>query len=156
MATYSCRLCRVSLAASKGCAVCDAVRPHIVVAESEDVSLAEVSRETVKALQEQLRAYKEVLRDCQVKEREGWRESVRSVASTLSKVLDAARKLQEDGVKAVELMSTREKMDLFEAYYVQLPPAVRVRFMAQLQAADEALGSENAGWKDLASALNGN
>lgn len=158
MATYSCRLCRVNLAASKGCATCDPIRPHIVLSDSDDVSLSEVSKEVVKGLRDQLREYKDDLRVALgPKQREPIHSQVRAVASTLGKVLDASRKLKDDGVQAVELMSSREKMDLFEGYYLALPPAVRARFMTQLQTSEAALNNENAGWQDLSNELtNGN
>lgn len=156
MATYSCRLCRVNLAAKSGCVVCDPIRPHIVFADEQDVSLAEVSKETVKALQEQLRGYKQDLRHQKDPEaKEEINAAVRAVAATLGKVLDASRKIQDDGLKAVELMSAKEKMDLFEAYYLALPPIVRARFMVQLQEAEAALATDNAGWTGLAEELNG-
>ena len=156
MATYSCRFCRVNLAATSGCAVCDPIRPHITFADDQDVSLAEVSKEAVKALQEQLRGYKQDLRAQKLPEaKEAINVAVRSVAATLSKVLDSSRKIQEDGLKAVELMSSKEKMDLFEAYYLALPPAVRARFLTQLQDAEAALATDNAGWTGLAEDLNG-
>lgn len=156
VATYSCSKCRVNLAAKHGCVICDPVRPFIVFADEGDVSLAEVSKETVKALQDQLRGYRNDLRlNRDPEAKEGINAAVRAVAATLGKVLDASRKIQEDGVKAVELMSAKEKMDLFEAYYLALPPTVRARFMSQLQEAEAAMEQENAGWKDLSVELNG-
>lgn len=156
MISYSCNKCRQPLQAAKGCAICDPIRPFLTVAISEDVSLTEVSKAAVRALQEQLEGYKAALTDPSPKARlEPIRANVRAAASCLAKLLDTSRKIQDDGIKAIELMSTREQMDLFKHFYTTLPPAVRSRFLADLQLAEENMGIEKAGWADLAEAMNG-
>lgn len=152
MATYSCRACRRPLQAAKGCVLCDPVRPHLVITEDDDVSLAMVSKETVKGLREQLRQYTGLLRAAiQPKQRELYNSNIRAVANTLAKVIDSARKIQEEGAKAIELMSTSEQVDLLKEFYAELPVSPRLRLLADLQELETTLNStDTAGWKDLA------
>jgi hypothetical protein len=152
MATYSCRACRKPLQAAKGCVLCDPVRPHLVIREADDVSLAEVSKETVKTLQTQLRQYKELLSakpGPSPKQRETYNAGVRAVANALSKVLDSCRKIQDDGAKAVSLMTVSEQVGLVQGFYADLPPTQRLRLLSDLQELEAGLDS-SLGWKELA------
>jgi len=122
----ACRACRVSLAASAGCAVCDPVRRHLVVtdeADEEEAGLAGTAREVVAALRAQLRTVRSALTADRNDERAEKR--LIGLGNTAAKVLESARKLQQDGVGAVEAMAFTERAELFIGWLATLPPAYR-------------------------------
>lgn len=121
----ACRNCQVNIAASAGCVICNPIRKHLVVIgedEDERPSLATASNEIVSALRKQLRIIKQSLTGDTMIESE---KRLVSIANTMSKVLESARKLQEDGLGVIENMSFPEKAELFIAWITELPPAYR-------------------------------
>lgn len=144
MNELACRGCRKPLVAQSGCALCDPVRKHLVVlgeTEEERPSLATVSTEAVNALRAQLRVYKEQLAaDPRLGPGDLARihEAQRSVAGALSKLLDAARKIQGDGLAAVERMSFKERAELFVEWFLTLPNVYQAQLLEQIDAHRQA------------------
>lgn len=131
----ACRNCRVPLIAASGCAVCDPFRRHLaVVDEDEDdrPSLAGVGAEVVAGLRAQLREIRKLLKDDPGDLRAEGR--LLSIGNTAAKVLEAARKLQVDGVTAVNAMSFAERAELFVTWVTTLPPAYRASLRDKLDA----------------------
>jgi hypothetical protein len=56
----------------------------------------------------------------------------RAVAGALSKLLDAARKIQGDGVEAISRMSFKERAELFVEWYMTLPAVYRDALRTEL------------------------
>jgi hypothetical protein len=130
MNELACRACRKPLLGKEGCGVCTAWRKNLVVlgeTEDERPSLAVVSNEAINALRAQLRDYKTQLgaKGLNAADRGSLHAQQRSVAGALSKLLDAARKLQSDGVQAINLMSFRERAELFVDWFMTLPAVYR-------------------------------
>lgn len=129
----ACRCCRVALSAQKGCAICDPVRPHLVSDDEDDgdrPALAAVSAEVVGALRNALRATTTVLH-----RKPSDVESTRmllAIGNTLAKVLESGRKLQQDGLAAVQAMAFRERAELFCGWYADLPPGYRQTIRGEL------------------------
>jgi hypothetical protein len=122
----ACRLCRVPLAATSGCAACDPVRRNLVVVgedESDRPSLAGTAGELVKSLNTQAKHLKQRLE--QNPDDQGAENRMLKCANTAAKVLESARKLQVDGVAAVENMAFAERAELFITWLTHLPPAYR-------------------------------
>jgi hypothetical protein len=137
MNELACRACRKPLLATEGCGVCNAWRKNLVVlgeTEEERPSLASVSNEAVNALRAQLRDYKDRLKVKGLKddERDALHERQRSVAGALSKLLDAARKIQGDGVTAISRMSFKERAELFVDWFMTLPGVYREALRKQM------------------------
>ena len=131
MADVACRACRVPLSADvPGCAICGPIRPHLISADeaAEDgvrPALSRVSDELVRDLRERASYYRRELR-----ERPGAENLARgqvALANALTRLLEAARKLQTDGLAAVENMSFAERAKLFLEWYAALPPTYRSR-----------------------------
>lgn len=157
MPDYSCRACGKSLQATKGCAICNPIRPNLIVHNVTDVSLAEISKEAVVALRSQLTDYKDMLhKDVSPKTRDSINTSIRAVTSAISKILDSARKIQEDGAKAISLMSLSEQIELFKGFYAELPSLLRKTLLDDLSVLEEQINSNTSGWKDLANELTPN
>jgi hypothetical protein len=139
----ACRGCRKALLAPAGCALCDPIRKHLIVlneSEEERPSLATVSAEAVNALRAQLRAYKDQLavKDLKPADVASIHDKQRAVAGALSKLLDAARKIQGDGLAAVERMSFKERAELFVEWFMTLPAAYRAQLKEQIEAHETA------------------
>jgi hypothetical protein len=123
---FACRLCRVSVAASTGCSVCDPLRALlVVVGEGEDdrPSLSGTAAENVAMLKKQLVNCKEKLAvqpDSTIQE-----ARLLKISNTMAKVLETARKLLADGMAVMETMSFAEKKELFVVWYSDLAPAYR-------------------------------
>ena len=157
MLSYSCRSCRKPIQATEGCAVCKPLKPVLVITGDEQPSLVDVSNAMVKDLQQQQQDYrtelasmaKVVFDEEGLNLREQVRSAQRAVANTLSKLLDAARKLLADRTKAVDMMTVKEQRDLFIAWYGDLPSATRQEFYAALSSVETELNGVNAGWKNL-------
>jgi hypothetical protein len=134
----ACRLCRVPLAATAGCAACDPVRRNLVVVGEDDAdrpSLSGTGNEVVAVLRRQLA---DVKRELEADPGSGYHETrLLKIGNTAAKVLEAARKLQADGVSAVESMSFAERAELFISWFSSLPPAYRMA-MTEKMAAWEA------------------
>lgn len=123
----ACRNCRVRLDSASGCAICTPLRKHIIVlgeTEEDKPSLSAVSSEIVSAIRAQLKVIKgqgvanlnaELLKE----------KRLMGLANTSAKVLESARKLQQDGISAVENMSFPERCELFIGWITNLAPAYR-------------------------------
>lgn len=138
MNELACRSCRKPLLAKEGCAVCNPIRKNLVVlgeTEDERPSLASVSNEAVNALRAQLRSYKDrlLVRDIKDDVRDSLHEKQRAVAGALSKLLDAARKIQGDGLQAINRMSFKERAELFVDWYMSLPAVYREALRKEIQ-----------------------
>jgi hypothetical protein len=62
-----------------------------------------------------------------------------SNANAMTKLLEAARRLQSDGLAAVEAMSFLERAKLFVQWYASLVPAYRGRLREQMARFEESL-----------------
>ena len=126
MARFACRMCRVDIAATKGCAVCDPLRSMLVVVGEQDderPSLSGTAADNVALLRAQLKHCKEKLLaqpDSTVQE-----ARLLKISNTMAKVLETARKLLADGMAVMETMSFAEKKELFVVWYSDLTPAYR-------------------------------
>ncbi len=130
----ACRNCRIPIAATKGCAICDPLRLQLVStdeAADQAPSLAEVGGESVVALRRQVRYWDKVLKDSPA-DSDGNRNLV-FMTNSIAKMLEAARKLQDDGIAAVRNMSFLERAKLFVSWYAQLPPAYRTQVREQVE-----------------------
>lgn len=144
MNELACRSCRKPLLAKTGCGVCDPVRKNLVVlgeTEEERPSLATVSNEAVNALRAQLRDYKVRLgaKGLKDEERDRLHDRQRAVSGALSKLLDAARKIQGDGVQAIERMSFKERAELFVEWFLTLPAVYREALRREIDTAETRL-----------------
>lgn len=121
-----CRMCRVSLSATVGCAVCDPMRRNLVVIgedEDERPSLSGTAAEVISVLRGRVKQVRETLERNPLS---GDAEKrALALGNTLAKVLESARKLQADGKAAVEAMSFQERKELFVTWYTDLAPAYR-------------------------------
>lgn len=146
MNQLACRACRRPLLGKDGCAVCSPWRKNLVVvgeAEEERPSLANVSAEAVRSLREQVRHYEAALKAAKtVDDQESYRALQRSVAGSLGKLLDAARKIQTDGLAAIERMSFAERAKLFVEWFMSLPTIYRERVKAEMEKHEGALSTE--------------
>jgi len=128
----ACRLCRVPINATKGCAVCDPVRQNLAVVGEDDEdkpSLSGTASLGVELLNRQLR---DVDKDLKTNPKSPSAESrLMKLANTAAKLLETSRKLIQDGVSAVETMSFREQCELFVAWYAGLAPAYRADVMTK-------------------------
>lgn len=122
----ACRICRVPMSATVGCAVCDPMRRNLVVVgedEEDRPSLSGTASEAVAVLRAQLDQVKGELK------RNGTSalHEKRAIAITnaLAKIVDVGRKLKQDGAAAVEALSFQERKELFVEWYTDLAPAYR-------------------------------
>lgn len=135
---YACRFCRTSIASTEGCAVCLEFKVHLVALdedEREHPGLAEVSSETVAALRGLLREARNGLREAEPRdpaERTAWlarldrsRGQILRASNSLAKVLEAARKLQQDGLGVIRTMGFVQRAELFVEWWKGLPPGHR-------------------------------
>lgn len=137
MNALACRACRKPLLATEGCGVCNPWRKNLVVlgeTEEERPSLAAVSTEAVNALRAQLRDYRADLskKGLDAEERDRLHAAQRAVAGALSKLLDAARKIQGDGLAAISRMSFKERAELFVEWFMTLPAVYREALRKEL------------------------
>jgi hypothetical protein len=122
----ACRNCRINIAAASGCVICNPIRKHLVVVgedEDERPSLSLVSNEIVTLLRLQLKSIRKAL--VEDDETQSGEKRLLAAANTLAKVLESARKLQVDGISAVENMSFAERAELFISWITELTPAYR-------------------------------
>lgn len=119
-------MCRVTLSATVGCAVCDPMRRNLVVVgedEDERPSLSGTAAEVVSMLRGQV---KHVRGELERNPASGLSEKrAMALGNTLAKVLETSRKLQADGRAAVEAMSFQERKELMVEWYTDLAPAYR-------------------------------
>lgn len=142
MNDLACRACRKPLLAQEGCGVCNPWRKNLVVlgeTDEERPSLATVSNEAVNALRAQLRDYKDALRTAKGEDRDELHAKQRAVAGALSKLLDAARKIQTDGVQAIARMSFKERAELFIEWFMTLPAVYREALRKEMDAHEAKL-----------------
>lgn len=129
-----CRLCRKPLSGDEGCAVCSTIKNNMVCEDDgETESLASVAGETVRLMKSQLRQ----LQAKQTRSPEydpKLASETRAHAGALARVLEAARKVIQDGVDAVDAMSLKEKAELLVEWFVSLPPTYRRKIHAELSA----------------------
>ena len=122
------------MTAEHGCALCEPLRALLVSTdEGEDAdrpSLSVVSGETVAALRAQLKVIRATLRDTP-EDPVSFGKMI-AVSNSVAKVIESARKLQADGLSAIENMSFLERADLFVSWYSELAPAYRNRLRDEL------------------------
>lgn len=138
--SLACRACRVPVGAEGGCAVCVPIKKNLVAVDEgrgEVAPLSEVGSEVVDALRAQLTVIRRVLKDGNTKQRAAAGKELIAVANSMAKVLEAARKLQNDGIQAVKNMAFLERAELFIGWYLDLPPPYRAE-MRRRQAEAEA------------------
>jgi hypothetical protein len=126
----ACRACHRPLNSNEGCAICTAMKANLVTTEEnteEYPALSDVSSETVAALQVILKKHRSTLKNTKASAEtlETAEVAVVRVANTLAKVLESARKLQQDGIAAVRNMSFNDRNILFATWYQSLPPLYR-------------------------------
>ena len=109
--------------------------------EEERPSLASVSNEAINALRAQLRDYKAELgrKDVKPKDKDALHLKQRTVAGALSKLLDAARKIQSDGVAAIDQLSFKERAELFVHWYMTLPAVYREALRKEMEGQETRL-----------------
>lgn len=142
-----CRGCHKALTDDEGCALCHSVKPHLMPVEAtdeENVSLAQLAQETAGLLRKQLKQLKAAQAGTPAYDAELANQS-RQHANALSKLLDSARKILEDGASAVQSMSFSERAELFISWFSELPPAYRRKL-------HERMGTQVAGARGEASA----
>jgi len=93
-------------------------------ADEDNVPLAKLAGESAALLRSQLKQLSVMQKNAPGYDTVLANES-RAHANTLAKLLDSARKLQEDGASAVENMSFQEKANLMIEFFSGLPPAYR-------------------------------
>lgn len=133
----ACRNCRIPLAAQGGCAICEPVKKHLVaVDEDEDArpSLSEVGAGVVADLNYARKVATKLMRDDKAEPKVRLEATARilKIGNTAAKVLEAARKLQTDGLSAVKAMSFVERAKLFIEWYTDLPPPYRAQLRAKM------------------------
>lgn len=133
----TCRNCRKNVSADDGCAICLPLKAQLVNEgedESDRPSLSDVGAETVAALRYALRRANDRMRDRDLEEKlRGWATAdVLRIGNTVAKVLEAARKLQTDGLAAIRNMSFLERAELFLVWYADLAPAYRHKVRAKM------------------------
>jgi hypothetical protein len=122
----ACRMCRISLSAAAGCAVCEPMRRNLVIIgedEDERPSLSGTAAEMVAVLRSRLRLVKQQL-DTSPNLADAEKRAL-AISNALAKLLETARKLSQDGLAAVEALSFQERKELFVTWYTDLPPAYR-------------------------------
>jgi hypothetical protein len=137
---FACRLCRTPLAALSGCAVCEPMRANLVALDEDEETrptLSAVSSELVSALRKRLRYLRGVLDETPGDETAA--SGLIAVGNTAAKMLESARKLQTDGLAAVESMSVVERAQLFVGWYAALPPPHRTRLRAEMDKHEASL-----------------
>jgi hypothetical protein len=135
----ACRNCRVPIMAESGCAICASFKAQLVaVDESEDErpSLSEVGSSVVADLQYARRVASKIMRDETASDDDRLNATARilKIGNTASKVLEAARKLQNDGLAVIQTMSFIERAKIFITWYTELPPPYRVQLRDKMQA----------------------
>lgn len=125
----ACRLCKIPMSAARGCDVCNGVRKNLVVVgedEEDRPGLASTGFEVVGTVRRQAKRIDQVLRNDPDEETElKFERRLLALSNSLGKLLDTARKLQADGVDAVENMSFAERAELFITWITTLPYAYR-------------------------------
>lgn len=126
----ACRACRRPLNAAEGCAICATIKANLIAGDEdsdEAPALSDVSSETVAALQTVLRKHRRTIRDAKTsaEDYELAETAAIRVANTIAKMLESARKLQQDGLAAIRNMGFQDRSALFATWYQALPPLHR-------------------------------
>jgi uncharacterized Zn finger protein (UPF0148 family) len=124
----ACRNCRIPLDAKDGCIICNPIRKHLVVVgdhEQENPGLVVTGNEIVAALRGQVKHIRSLLKSTDEREAMDAEKRLLAVANTASKMLESSRKLQQDGVAAIENMNFAKKAELFINWIMELAPAYR-------------------------------
>lgn len=130
--TLVCRGCRNALSADLGCALCKEAKKNLVVEDDgESESLAKMAGSTIRLLRGQLRQLQVQVGKTTEYNAALAREG-RQIAGAISKLLDSSRKVIQDGVDAVEVMSFQERAALFLEWSIGLPPAYRRKLYEDL------------------------
>lgn len=127
--SWACRVCRNPLAGADGCAICNPIKANLVSTDEEAPALSDVGTETVTAMRAILQRHRSRFKSKDSTEEQllGAEEGIIRVGNTLAKVLEAARKLQADGLAVVRNMSFEQRADLFISWYTSLPPPYQVK-----------------------------
>lgn len=133
-----CRLCRTAFTDEGGCAVCAPVKKHLDVKVDEDaVPLGRAASEVMAVLRRQLQRLK--IAEFGAKEYDASRgREARATSNALSKLIDATRKLQEDGEEAIGSMPFQEKLALFMEWFISLPAVYKRRVLSDMGRHDPA------------------
>lgn len=135
---FACRNCRSPIGDLKGCAICEDFKQKHLVAVDEDIeakpSLSEVGTDIVADLQYARRLASKAMRDVTLTTAQRLDATARilKIGNTAAKVLEAARKLQTDGLEAVKNMSFLERAKLYVEWYLGLPPAYKGQLRDQM------------------------
>lgn len=124
----ACRLCRVPINSLDGCEVCRAFKVNLVAideADEESPSLSAVGHEVIANLRFINKKANDRLRNPETFAKGA--DLALKAGNTMAKVLEAARKLQVDGVDAIKNMSFIERAELFITWYAALPPPYRAK-----------------------------
>jgi hypothetical protein len=131
----ACRACRVQMAADvSGCAVCAPMRSQLVSTDEDEEtvpSLAGAAAESVRFLRGRQRYLARELAGSPGDSKLA--KLANETANGMTKLLEAARKLQNDGAKAVASMSFTERARLFVGWYASLPPPFRSGLRRQME-----------------------
>lgn len=133
----ACRACRTPIAALGGCAVCADYKRNLVDDEEtqDRPSLHDVAHESIATLRVLIRKAKEDLKSTGKTFYRG-ADLAMKAGNVAAKVLDAARKMQADGVSVIRSMSFAEKAELFITWYLDLPPPYRAQLRDQMDKAE--------------------
>ncbi len=132
----ACRACRVPISAQGGCASCKDFKAQLITTDEdteENPALSDVSYEVIGALRTILKRGRELAAD--PKKPKLFNEGARLIVAagnTLAKTLEAARKLQTDGLSAIRNMNFVERAELFIGWYMALPPSYRFKLRTQM------------------------
>lgn len=129
----ACRICRVSLLAESGCAVCLPLRANLVTVEEdqdEKPDLGDVAAETVALLRRQVRHYRKELDETPNSDHVFTK--LNQAANTIAKMVEAARKLQVDADGVIKSMSFVARAKLFIQWFAELPPPYRRQIREQM------------------------
>lgn len=134
--SLACRNCRVAITAETGCAICAPIKKHLVAVdenEEDRPGLAEVGSSVVADLQYARKVASAIMRNesADPKTRLEATARILKIGNTASKVLEAARKLQTDGITAIKAMSFIERARIYIEWYADLPPPYRAQLRAQ-------------------------
>lgn len=149
--TLVCRGCHKPLQDDDGCALCLPVKPHLMpgdaVVDDDTIPLAQLAQETAGLLRRQLKQLQVEQRARKTYDAALAHES-RQHSNALSKLLDSARKVVEDGADAVQAMSIQERIALFVEWFRQLPAVYRKRLLEQLQVGEFERAAKTASEPD--------
>lgn len=127
----ACRLCRYPINSLDGCDVCRDFKKNLVAVNEDDEeqpSLTVVSQEIIVNLRALSRRAKQLMENSETFDKGA--TLAMKAGNTASKVLEAARKLQTDGLEAIKNMSFLERARLYIGWYASLPGPYRLKVRA--------------------------